>query len=87
MVYCTLQGGFRRGDLYHKDHLSPPSSVTRLSDSDISEFDLVDDLTGVHPGKVPDWSNLSTNQCLALGVVCCLHGFNGELLLLDFYGF
>ena len=30
--------GYRRGD-----HLSPPSSVTRLSDSDISEFDLLQD--------------------------------------------
>ena len=32
--------GYRRSDMYQKDHLSPPSSVARLSDSDMSEFDI-----------------------------------------------
>ena len=39
--------GYRRGDMDHKDHLSPPSSVARLSDSDMSEFDLDDGMSSL----------------------------------------
>ena len=40
--------GFRRGDmLYQKDMLSPPNSVARISDSDMSEFDIDDGISSV----------------------------------------
>ena len=61
--YFFFEQGYRRGDMYTKDHLSPPSSVTRLSDSDMSEFDL-DDGMGSVAGKAMMTQHLSFILCI-----------------------
>ena len=50
---CYMLQGYRRVEM-PKDHLSPPGSVMRLSDSDMSEFDIDDNIssvTGNHRNK------------------------------------
>ncbi|ELU13906.1 hypothetical protein CAPTEDRAFT_224324 [Capitella teleta] len=46
-ITSASREGYRRNDGYSKDHLSPPGSVARLSDSDMSEFDIEDNLSSI----------------------------------------
>lgn len=64
----ALFQGYRRGDIYSKDHLSPPSSVARLSDSDMSEFDIEDNLSSI-TGKFVCVCTLFLLSCTSL---CCV---------------